>query len=157
VALSFRSGPAPVDSAPPRPTRSDESAGAVSTMTRLCSFAAKLRQHPTPEEMTQELLDDVLSLVGASEGALVCLADDEVEAVGFRSTASGLSPADIEFSRTMIARMLDAGEPVLVSDASLDPDLARAPSIQRSGTRSVMCAPIRDGNRILGALYVSSS
>ncbi len=59
-------------------------------------------------------------------------------------------------SRSIVARVLEDGAPVLVEDALSDKRFGEAESILRKGIRSVLAAPLKVEGEIVGALYLES-
>lgn len=68
-------------------------------------------------------------------------------------------PRDAEgccISNSVLNRALQAGESVLVNDTSANEALASTQSIVSSGTRSVVCVPLRGDRGICGFIYAAS-
>src|SRR5262249_2355931 len=74
-AISSRPGPAPVAAAELRTAPAGD--GALSLLSRLADLTRRIEGQGTAQEMTQDLLADVLSLVGGTYGAVVRLAGDD--------------------------------------------------------------------------------
>ena len=60
-------------------------------------------------------------------------------------------------SRSIVRRVLDSGEPVLIEDALADQRFAQEESILRMQIRSVLAAPLRADGIPAGVLYLESS
>jgi transcriptional regulator with GAF, ATPase, and Fis domain len=150
TALSFRFGA-------PAAMGKGLDVSALELCRRLNEFSSRLVAGATAAELTKWFVSDVLALTGGERGALVRLAGIDAETLGFVDATSGaFTDADAELSTTVIARLRDEGAPLLITDAPSDADLKLAPSIMQSNTTAVMCAPIRHGGHIVGALYVST-
>ena len=63
---------------------------------------------------------------------------------------------ETEISRHVIRDVIRERRTVVVDDASIDQRLGFAPSVQRLGLRSILCAPVTDGDHVVGALYVGT-
>ena len=58
-----------------------------------------------------------------------------------------------EISETLIRRVIAAREPVLVTDASEDPDLQNQQSVLRLGLVSILCAPLIVDEDVIGIVH----
>lgn len=122
--------------------------GALVRTLRLVSSGFPLQQ------VLEALLDVALDLSGASRGFLI-LEDPS----GLHSEVRrNIDPdnTDDRFSRSVVRRALETGEPILADSATSDPRFAHAPSIKAMDLRSVMCLPFRlqDGGE--GVLYLDN-
>ena len=70
--------------------------------------------------------------------------------------AQGKSLGPLDLSRTMIEAALERREAMLVTDPKLDPRLAKADSLIRSGVTSVMTVPMEHEGQIVGLLYLDA-
>jgi signal transduction histidine kinase len=104
-----------------------------------------------------QVMDAVIQLTGAERGFLMLRNDDgELRVMAARNLdQQTLSSDKFEFSRTVVHRVLDAGEPV-VTNAAEDPRFANQQSVIMQGLRSIMASPLRIGGRIIGAAYVDN-
>ncbi|MGQ9592222.1 MAG: sigma 54-interacting transcriptional regulator, partial [Planctomycetota bacterium] len=64
--------------------------------------------------------------------------------------------ADLSFSRTVVQRTIETGEPILCENAKEDPRFMEAESIKRLELLSLICVPLRFEGASIGALYVES-
>ena len=118
---------------------------------------ASLDEPATPRagELATQLLDDALALTQTTSGTLLAFTE-EGDASSFASTTRGdLSEEEALYSRTLLRRLRDGGEPIFVADTRLEPDLMSQASVLGGAGRTVFAAPVRAGERILGALYLS--
>jgi HD-GYP domain-containing protein (c-di-GMP phosphodiesterase class II) len=116
----------------------------------------------------EALFDSILSIildVTGGERAAILLAEQagtidsttEVNAVAVRTSAGATSVGDMVLSRTVVRDVLEHGLSTFSHDALADSRYGSGESIVRQKIRSVMCAPMRTTDRILGVLYVDSS
>ncbi|MBM4356051.1 MAG: GAF domain-containing protein, partial [Deltaproteobacteria bacterium] len=61
------------------------------------------------------------------------------------------------YSRSVIEHALQAGTPLLIDDALLDPRFGAAESVLSHQLRSVLCFPIVAGGRALAAIYLENN
>ena len=59
-------------------------------------------------------------------------------------------------SRSIVGKVLESGEPVLIEDALADQRYAQSESILRMQIRSVLAAPLKVDGEVVGALYLES-
>lgn len=123
-------------------------------------------------EITLRVLDLVLEIDGAERG-YVMLVDEASMARGVRNGGYTFEPAAIRYrveanaprshgaphlaiSQSIIKKVMEAGLPLLVSDAQSDPRLSTSKSVVAAGIQSAMCAPLGIGDRLRGMLYVDN-
>lgn len=81
----------------------------------------------------------------------------EPAVVKYATAPQSHDEAKIHVSRTILQHVLRKAEAVLSSNAMTDPRFAKGDSVQRGHIRSAVCAPIKFGERVFGAIYVDSS
>jgi histidine kinase len=117
------------------------------------------------EIVLPRLLGRLLALAienaGAQRGALVLARGNgfHVEAAGSPEGSSALtSPVPFESSdqvcRGAVRYVLRTGEPLLLDDVLAEGPLIHDPDARQRGMRSVLCAPIKQQGRLLGAIYL---
>jgi Nif-specific regulatory protein len=112
----------------------------------------------------QQLLDHVLSIAVrhlSAERGFVLLADSRSEE-GYSVAATqnfGSEQNSNEFaaSSSVVKRVLTSGEPVLTFDAQADGRFDASTSIVAQNILSIACVPLRNGERITGAVYLDSA
>jgi sigma-B regulation protein RsbU (phosphoserine phosphatase) len=101
------------------------------------------------------ILERCFSLLAPEEGVILLrTSDGSLEPVATRRRAGPAGP--IQVSRRLIAEVAGKGKPALVMDAAIDERLAGSESIISSGVRSVVAAPLIDGEGALGLIVLSS-
>jgi len=106
-------------------------------------------------ELLSRILDVMLQLTRA-ERAFIVLAEPDgtpYARVVHNIPEHDLPEAGAEISRTILRRVLESGETVLLGDASSSPSYDQAGSIHRMALRSVICAPLTADAGCLGAIY----
>ncbi len=112
------------------------------------------------EAFCAQLLDRLVEATGAERGFVVFYhpASTEAEVAAARDFGSrNLSLEEYQVSRTLLHEVLAAGKPLLLTDAASDSGYSGETSVQRLRLRSVLAAPMRDGERCLGALYLENN
>ena len=119
-----------------------------------------------PSQLVDRLLEMTLRAIDAQRGAIL-LADGEGNLLESSSLNRALQskddtffaadPSKVRISNTVAQRVLQQGESVLYQDADDDTELNAAASIVSMSLRSIVCAPIRTKDRILGILYIDSN
>ena len=105
-----------------------------------------------------QVMDAILKLTGAERGFLMLRNDDGVEEV---KAARGLdqqtlSSDKFKYSRTVVNKVMDTGEPILTTNASEDPRFAGQASIVNQSIRNIMATPLRVRGKVIGAIYVDN-
>ncbi|MGH2621814.1 MAG: PP2C family protein-serine/threonine phosphatase [Anaerolineales bacterium] len=110
------------------------------------------------EDVLNSVMDEVISATHAERGFVVLRADGgQLE---FRA-ARGVDQATIgqpefQISRGVIEQVARDGEGVLTSDAQQDERFMSRQSVMSLGLRSILCAPLRVKEKVLGAIYVDN-
>lgn len=103
-------------------------------------------------------IDQVLTLVGAERGFIALKREDGTLDFKVRRDNEGndLPGATDEISYSILEKVVQAGEAVVLSDAMQDPQFGNARSVMALRLRSIMCVPLITRNQIIGAIYVEN-
>jgi hypothetical protein len=111
-----------------------------------------------------ELLSDVLDLVfeefRPDRGFIVLHdgpGDPKIAAVKYAVPPKDIKDSRIRVSRTILQHVTRTGEGVLSTNAMKDPRFAAGDSVQSMHIRSAICAPVKFGDRMFGAIYIDTS
>lgn len=105
--------------------------------------------------MLDLILERCFSVLAPEEGVVLLRTPaGPLEPAATRQRMGGTGP--IHVSRRLIDEVAGKGKPALVMDAALDERLAGSESIIMSGVRSVVAAPLSDGDGALGLIVLSS-
>lgn len=109
-------------------------------------------------EVLNHVMDEVIAATRAERGFLM-LREDDGNLV-FRA-ARGLDRQTIEapefqVSRGVVERVASEGQPRLTRDAQSDEWLGPRTSVMNLNLRSVLCAPVKLKDRVLGVVYVDN-
>ena len=121
----------------------------------LVKIGDELRRCADVDAIARRSLDIALRATGADRGALA-LSDDDAPGqfvvrarVAARGSADGIAP-----SRTFVDRVVSQKVALMALDTGADSDLSSAKSIVAQAIRSILCAPLWDGDAILGWIYL---
>ncbi len=110
-------------------------------------------------EVLNQVMDAIIQLTGAERGFLMLLD----EATGGLETAvarnvdqTSIDGHEGKISRTVVRRAIATEEGVLTNNAQEDDRFSGQESVIGYQLRSIMCAPLRARNQILGAVYVDN-
>lgn len=129
---------------------------------RIALSAALTRQlagQPDPDSLPDDILRGVLALAGCSRGFLLLTDGDDyvVRASALRDggvlDANALKARAFSGSVGAVQRALAQREPVAINQIAGDPWLSGRESVVAMGLHSLVCLPLLDGPRVLGAVY----
>jgi hypothetical protein len=123
-------------------------------------LARQFGERPRPVgALLDDLLDGVLQLSGASRGFVLLPQGDDFAVCASRLPAGLQEPAGVGFAGSVgaVRRVLSDGQPLAVNRIDSTPWLAGRASVVGGGIQSLVCLPLRDGARVLGAVYADRS
>ena len=151
IALSL--GDTPADAEP----RTDPGREALSTLKRLTDFSARLLQSGDVPAILDALLDEAIDLTHGDRGFLMLVEGDQRSVKVARNVNRENVARDVEtLSDTVVDRVLRTGEPLLVSDATADPEFSASTSVVNLKLSSVLCVPLMHRGRPFGVVYVGT-
>ncbi|HZH43817.1 MAG TPA: FHA domain-containing protein [Lysobacter sp.] len=118
------------------------------------AMTQRLASHSHADDVLDDIIRGVLELAGCTRGFLLIARES-----GFRvHSAVGLDPRTLlarQFSGSVgaVQRAIDERRPVIVNEIAHAPWLAQRASVVASGLQSLVCLPLLDGERVLGAVY----
>jgi Nif-specific regulatory protein/two-component system response regulator HydG len=134
---------------PPRPDLQSAAA--------LYPLARRLLQEPDYDGTLDAVMEGALGILGGDRGFLVLTDKGALRFQVVRNWSRAELEAGAEpVSRSILARVLSEGEPLLIEDALADPQLSAKDSVLRMGIRSVLAAPLAVEGAVVGALYLES-
>ncbi|HVY62240.1 MAG TPA: sigma 54-interacting transcriptional regulator, partial [Planctomycetota bacterium] len=145
-------GPLPGDTPPPPAPGSVGSA----LFDALVSVNEALTAEHDRKKLLEKIMDSALSLGNAERGFLMTVGPS-----GKLKFRVGRDMAHVDItsrrnavSNTIVGRVIDRGEPVIVADARSDPAYRGARSIIDLQLASVLCVPLKFEGRVVGVLYL---
>lgn len=106
--------------------------------------------------LCESVLDSLLESTSADVGAILIASGGEAATSNFR-VAAFRAPADATYDRVsdyVSATVLKSGEAVLGNDVAEDRKLASRDSLGRIRARSIICAPIRFSDAVIGLIHL---
>lgn len=126
-------------------------------MRKLSEFNRRLMQIHTVPEQLEALLDAVIEVTHASKGFVILLRDGEPEVTAARNLEQkGLPTGVRQLSDSILRRVMETQQPLIVSDALHDTMFQSAESVMDLKLSSVMCAPLVAQGQMLGLIYVGN-
>lgn len=129
-------------------------------LTTLHKVSDLLSRATTVEALFDSILAAILEVSGGDRAAILIRpvggGATEVDMVAVRTKDPARGSGAVLLSRTVVNDVLERGLSVFTDDALADERYVGGESIVRQKIRSVMCAPMRTTETILGVLYVDS-
>ena len=109
------------------------------------------------DALFDSIAQTILDITGGDRAAILMRAVDAggVDMVAVRKKDAS-DTGEVKLSRTVVNDVLEKGISAFTDDALVDDRYLAGESIVRQRIRSVMCAPMRTTDEILGVLYVDS-
>jgi len=149
-----------MDDAPPpplAPLTSRREGSSTQLGSRLLQFSDALMRDLSNQELFRTLLDQLIQITGADKGFLIRVQGGKLES----PVARNLDQSDLErslehISDSIIHKVIDSGEALIISDALHDARFGQAKSVVDLKLSSIMCVPLKFRNELLGVLYLGN-
>ena len=111
------------------------------------------------KRVLEEVMDTLIELMRAERGFLMLR--DENNELSVR-IARGIAHVNLDedsslkVSRTIVDKVAESGEPILTTNAQDDPRFEGHVSIAAFQLRSILCAPLKIKNELIGVIYVDN-
>ncbi|MFK7931513.1 MAG: sigma 54-interacting transcriptional regulator [Myxococcota bacterium] len=127
----------------------------LDTLERLVTLSAELMRDTEPQRLFTLLLEGIVDLTNAEKGFLIVMQD------GKRHLAAGhnVDGESLDLTRvsdTIIDRVVEHLQPLIVSDAMKDGRFGRSKSVVDLKLSSVMCVPMIYRSDLLGVVYLGN-
>lgn len=120
-------------------------------------FSLQLLRTQDLGELLEDMLDSVIELSGADRGFLVLMEGEEFSVHVARNVdAESLSGDGKYLSDSVVQRVIDTCEPLIISDARSDDEFRDARSVIDLQLCSVLCVPLLNRGQLLGVVYVGN-
>jgi putative nucleotidyltransferase with HDIG domain len=110
------------------------------------------------KRVLEEVMDTLIELMRAERGFLMLReSNGELSVRVARGIAHiNLEEETLKVSRTIVRRVAESGEPVLTTNAQADPRFEGQLSVAAFQLRSILCAPLKIKNELIGVIYVDN-
>src|SRR5579871_253833 len=133
--------------------QSQKQASHVQALLEINRKAATLRE---PEELEQALLDAAFQLTPAESAAVLIFEQLDAPATSVTGQNRSSQPTSkIQFSQTVVRRVLNEQVAVLARNTGADTALKDVASLAVGGNQSILCVPLLAHERSLGVLYLA--
>jgi Nif-specific regulatory protein len=125
-------------------------------LTNLIDATQKLIRMTEPEELVQHILESALRLF-AADACSIALIDEVDQQLSFAFTLGGAKVEEfrLPLGQGIVGWVAEKGEGVIANDVSQDPRfLGQVDRKTGFRTKAVLCAPLRDEGRVIGAIEV---
>jgi putative nucleotidyltransferase with HDIG domain len=111
------------------------------------------------KRVLEEVMDSLIKLMRAERGFLILR--DPTDGKWKAETSRGIDHVNLEeeefkVSRTIVREVAETGKPVLTTNAQQDPRFGGQESVIAFSLRSILCAPLKLKDRLIGVLYVDN-
>jgi PAS domain S-box-containing protein len=128
-------------------------------LTALARVAGIVNSSLKLPEVLNQVMDQIIRLTGA-ERAILMLWDEETGQLEFQAARNldreTITGSAFEISRSVVYQVARGGEPVLTTNAQLDPRFSKQQSVVSYNLRSILCVPLRVRDRVIGAVYADN-
>ncbi len=124
---------------------------------RLFEFSQKLMNNYEIPSLLDALLDVVIQVSNADKGFIVLLESGEpVVKVARNLRRETISDAVRHLSDSIIKRVVESRQPLIISDALNDTSFKNSLSVMNLRLTSVMCVPLLERGNLIGLIYVGN-
>jgi putative nucleotidyltransferase with HDIG domain len=129
-----------------------------SQLTALMGIGSVINSSLGKERVLEEVMDSLIALMRAERGFLMLRhPNGELKPVIARGIAHiNLVREAFAFSHTIVRKVAESGAPVLTTNAQEDPRFEDQVSVAAYQLRSIMCAPLKIKDELIGVLYVDN-
>jgi transcriptional regulator with GAF, ATPase, and Fis domain len=146
-----------VDEAPPPEEEAVSTVADLDAYHKLFDFSEKLMHQRDLGELLDTLMDLVIEITNADKGFLILMEGDTLDIKVARNLKrENISDAVSQLSDSIIAKVVHARRPLIISDAKHDAEFSSAKSVMHLRLSSVICVPLLDRGRLLGLIYVGN-
>ncbi|MCB9729068.1 MAG: sigma 54-interacting transcriptional regulator [Deltaproteobacteria bacterium] len=120
-------------------------------------FANRLMNAYEVPKLLETLLDELIDISGADKAFLLLIEDGAGRVRVARNVdRQTLEEQDVAVSDTIVGRVLETGEPLIVADALTHEDFKSSHSVVNLKLCSVMCVPLKARGQTLGLFYLGN-
>ena len=136
---------------------SETGARTLRDLSALLTMASKTASVEDSESLYWQLLGMIFEVIPAERGAILLTGNAEELLPAFAWDRASGPDRPVRVSRTVVRQVLERRSAVMVNDVAGNVELRDAQSLRLEGVRSLLCAPLLAGERVLGAIYLDCS
>ncbi len=146
-----------LDDAPPAEDEAAQTVADLDAYAKLYDFSERLMQKRELGELLDTLMDLVIEITTADKGFLILMEGDTLDIKVARNLRrENIADAVSQLSDSIVAKVVAARRPLIISDAMHDREFAAAKSVMQLRLSSVICVPLLDRGRLIGLIYVGN-
>jgi signal transduction histidine kinase len=123
-------------------------------LTTLYEISQAINSSLDLDETLNAVMDSLIHLTGAERGCLMLL--DEDGGLSTQIARDFGERSELELSRSVVREAIEQGEPVLTTNAQVDPRFSAQDSVIGYHLRSIVCVPLKVRRQVTGALYLDN-
>ncbi|MBI4508327.1 MAG: sigma 54-interacting transcriptional regulator, partial [Deltaproteobacteria bacterium] len=124
---------------------------------KLYEFSARLMEKYDLGDLLNTLLDLVIQITNADKGFLILMEGGKLDVKVARNLKQeNISDAISQLSDAIIAKVVRAKRPLIISDAMNDAEFSSSMSVMNLKLTSVMCVPLLEHGNLIGVIYVGN-
>ncbi|MBI3267595.1 MAG: sigma 54-interacting transcriptional regulator [Planctomycetes bacterium] len=154
---AFSAPPVPLDSTRRAPGRTETRLLGEQGLARMLEIHRALLAELNPKRLLDKIIDAVIALFGAERGFVILVQERRLEVKAARNfEESDIAKPEFEVSRTIAEQVLQSGRAVIAASAATDARFRKFASVSNLQLQSVLCAPLRYGERLIGCIYLDN-
>jgi len=110
-------------------------------------------------EVLNEVMDQIIRLTGA-ERSFLMLIDPDTGELEFQAARNmdreTIDSSSFKISRSIVNQVAESGEPIVTTNAQMDPRFKAQESVIGYNLRSILCVPLRYRERVTGVIYADN-
>jgi signal transduction histidine kinase len=123
---------------------------------RFLDLSRRMAETRTLNPLLEYAMNEAMSLVGAERGYIVLVNNEGALDFCVTRGQEADENAQDQISRSILSKVIQSAEPLIVRDASDDPTWNQSKSVAVLRLRSVMCVPLISRGETIGAIYVEN-
>jgi len=128
------------------------------TLRKLLEISRSMAENRVLDPLLKFAVKVSLELFHAEYGYLILVNEDSSLSFRVRQDRHGkeLPEPNAQISHTILEKVIQQRESLIIADAILDPEFQTSQSVQTLQLRSVMCVPLISRGTLLGAIYIEN-
>ncbi|MSQ81800.1 MAG: GAF domain-containing protein [Myxococcales bacterium] len=125
-------------------------------LTSLARFSEALAGTYDVDRLLETMLDTIIEVTQAARGVVSLLIDGTPQVRVSRTAGGKAGSGQLAISDSIVDRVLQTRQPIIVSDALHDREFSMAQSVMDFKICSVLCAPLQTRGELLGVIYLGN-